>query len=48
MKKDFRVYLDDIIESSTLIAKYIKGVSKEEFEDNVETLEKQSNDCHLI
>lgn len=32
MKKDFRVYLDDVIESCSLIAQYISGKSKEEFD----------------
>lgn len=36
MKKDFRVYLDDIIESSSLIAKYISGKNKEQFANDSE------------
>ena len=36
MKKDFRVYLDDIIESGSLIAKYISGKNKEQFDDDSE------------
>ncbi len=36
MKKDFRVYLDDIIESCERIAKYIKNVDQTTFEDNIE------------
>lgn len=36
MKKDFRVYLDDIIESCDRIAKYIKDSDKANFENNVE------------
>ena len=33
MKKDLRVYLDDVIESSRLIAKYIDGKTKQEFDE---------------
>jgi len=36
MKKDFRVYLDDIVESGKLIVKYIHGKTKQEFEDQDE------------
>ena len=36
MKKDFRVYLDDIIESCSLIAKYISGKNKAQFDKNSE------------
>ena len=36
MKKDFRVYLDDIIESSSLIANYISGKNKEQFDNDSE------------
>jgi uncharacterized protein with HEPN domain len=36
MKKDYRVYLDDIIESSSLIAKYISGKNKEQFDNDSE------------
>ena len=36
MKKDFRVYLDDIIESSDLIDTYIKGLSKEDFDNSTD------------
>jgi uncharacterized protein with HEPN domain len=36
MKKDFRVYLDDVIISSVAIAKYIQGKTKEEFDQNGE------------
>lgn len=36
MKKDFRVYLDDILESSSLIAKYISGKNKEQFDNDSE------------
>ena len=32
--KDFRVYLDDIIESCTLIARYIRGKSQTAFEND--------------
>lgn len=31
MKKDLKVYLDDIVKSSTSIAKYVEGKSKENF-----------------
>lgn len=37
MKRDFRVYLDDILESITRIEEYIKGISEEEFLKNVPT-----------
>ncbi|SRR5258708_23007270 len=36
MKKDFRVYLDDIIESCERIAKYIKAADRDTFENNEE------------
>jgi uncharacterized protein with HEPN domain len=36
MKKDFRVYLDDIIESCERIAKYIKDTDLAAFEKDVE------------
>ena len=36
MKKDFRVYLDDIITSIASIAKYIQGKSKEDFDNDEE------------
>src|ERR1700722_7002660 len=36
MKKHFRVYLDDIIESCERIAKYIKDVDRATFEENIE------------
>jgi len=36
MKKDLRVYLDDVTESGTLIAKYIHGKTKQEFEEQEE------------
>jgi uncharacterized protein with HEPN domain len=32
MKRDLRVYLDDIIESCSLIAKYIEGKNQEQFD----------------
>lgn len=35
MKRDFRVYLDDILESITRIEEYTKGISVEEFLKNV-------------
>jgi len=35
MKKDFRVYLDDIIDSCDLIANYIQGVTKDNLEKDV-------------
>lgn len=35
MKRDFRVYLDDILESITRIKEYTKGISEEEFLKNV-------------
>lgn len=34
MTKDLRVYLDDVIRSGHLIARYISGKSKEEFDKN--------------
>ena len=34
MKKDVRVYLDDIVKSSDLIAQYIQKVSIKEFEES--------------
>lgn len=34
MKKDLRVYLDDVIESCSLIAKYIKDKNKEQFDND--------------
>ena len=34
--KDLRVYLDDILKSTKLIARYIKGKTKEEFDDTEE------------
>ncbi len=37
MKRDFRVYLDDILESITRIEEYTKGISKDEFLNNVPT-----------
>lgn len=37
MKKDVRVYLDDIIESSDLIERYIQGMNKKEFEKSEAT-----------
>lgn len=36
MKRDIRVHLDDVIESSLLIEKYIGNKSKQEFEQNEE------------
>lgn len=36
MKKDPLVYLDDILQSCDLIAKYIQGKSKENFEQDYE------------
>ncbi len=36
MKKDIRIYLDDVIESCTLIAKYIEGKNKQDFDKNEE------------
>ncbi len=36
MKKDPRVYIDDVIKSSTSIAKYIEKSSKEQFDKNEE------------
>ena len=36
MKKDIRVYLDDIIESSEKISIYIKSKTKEEFDEDTE------------
>lgn len=35
MKKDIRVYLDDIAESCSRIARYIKGKNKTAFEEDV-------------
>ncbi|MBI4079497.1 MAG: DUF86 domain-containing protein [Candidatus Levybacteria bacterium] len=35
MKKDIKVYLEDVIKSSNLIVKYIEGVTKEAFENDV-------------
>lgn len=35
MKKDLRVYLDDIIESCSKIERYIKGKNKTDFEEDV-------------
>lgn len=34
MKKDFRVYLDDIVESCDMIAEYIDGSNKELFDND--------------
>ena len=34
MKKDLRVYLDDIVHSSYLIDRYISGKSKEQFDND--------------
>ncbi|MGI8420631.1 MAG: HepT-like ribonuclease domain-containing protein [Candidatus Levyibacteriota bacterium] len=34
MTKDFRVYLDDVIQSCTLIAEYISGGNKEQFDND--------------
>jgi len=34
MKKDFRVYLDDVVKSSVSIANYINGKSKEKFDND--------------
>ena len=36
MIKDIRVHLDDILFSSSCIEKYIRGMSKEDFEKNEE------------
>ena len=36
MRKDFRVYLDDIIESCKRIATYIEDTDQATFEDNIE------------
>ena len=36
MKKDLRVYIDDVVKSSNLIAKYIDGKSEQEFNDSEE------------
>jgi uncharacterized protein with HEPN domain len=36
MKKDHRVHLDDIVESSNRIADYIKNKTRESFEEDVE------------
>lgn len=36
MKKDFRVYLDDVVESGKLIAKYIHERTKKDFDDQDE------------
>lgn len=36
MKKDAKVYLDDVIESSESIARYIQGKRKEEFDEDDE------------
>jgi len=36
MIKDKQVYLEDIIESSNRISEYIKGKSREDFEDDFE------------
>lgn len=36
MKRDVRVYLDDIIESIRLIEEYIRDISNEEFNKNTE------------
>ena len=36
MTKDYKVYLEDIITSCELIAKYIQGINKEDFEENVD------------
>ncbi len=35
MKRDFLVYLDDILESIERIEKYTRGLTKEKFMDNV-------------
>ncbi len=36
MKKDFQVYLDDIIESCNKIARYIEGKDRQAFEEDTE------------
>ncbi|MDP4011020.1 MAG: DUF86 domain-containing protein, partial [Candidatus Roizmanbacteria bacterium] len=36
MKKDLRVYIEDIIDSCAKIAQYIDVQSKEQFEENIE------------
>lgn len=36
MKKDFRVYLDDIVDSCTKIAQYINGKDQKSFEEDTE------------
>lgn len=35
MKKDLRVYLDDIVKSSALIAKYISDKNKDQFDTDI-------------
>lgn len=35
MKRDFRIYLDDILESIEIIQEYTKGKVKEDFNSNV-------------
>ena len=36
MKRDFRVYLEDILESIRLIKDYIRGVNEKQFEEHLE------------
>ncbi len=36
MKKDFRVYLDDIIDCCDRIASYIQNKNKEAFDNDIE------------
>ena len=36
MKKDLRVYIEDIVDSCAKIAQYIDVQSKEQFEENIE------------
>jgi uncharacterized protein with HEPN domain len=39
MKKDPRVFLDDILESIDRVESYIKGVKKEQFELDIQLYE---------
>ncbi len=48
MKKDYRVYLDDIVKSCDLIARYINGRSKEDLAKETELLDAVTRRLEII
>jgi len=39
MKRDYRLYIDDILEAIEKIGKYVKGMSFDEFAEDAKTID---------